>query len=176
MSTVSEMNTPPVGGAKKSQKSRATQQKKSTSTQQKKSTSTQQKKSTSTQQKKSTSTQQKKSTSTQQKSSNKRGGALVEDIKNLAVPFAILLAKEGLEGMFKKTDKKAVKKTDKKAVKKNVSDKPASLKRRKTIAGGACGSACGSMHGGASKTASGQTVKNQFDNIAKEIEHFLQKY
>jgi hypothetical protein len=40
----------------------------------------------------------------------KKGGGLMDDVKNLAVPFAILLAKQGLQTMFDK--KKNFKKND----------------------------------------------------------------
>lgn len=109
------------------------------------------------------------------KSGAKHGGALVEDIKNLAVPFAILLAKEGLDGVFKK--KKAEK--AEKAVTANTTPKaaakPSSYRRKSTISGGACSAGCG-MTGGSAMAANGAVVKNHFDSIAQEIEKFLQKY
>jgi hypothetical protein len=85
MPVVSEIETSPMGGAKRSTK-----------------------------------TSQKPSQKPPKQQNNKRGGALLEDITNLAVPFAILLAKEGLQGMSKKktTEKKAsIKKSTKKSTK-----------------------------------------------------------
>lgn len=49
--------------------------------------------------------------STKPKTPKKQGGALVNDVKNLAVPFAILLAKEGLSKYF--DESKATKDTKK---------------------------------------------------------------
>lgn len=107
--------------------------------------------------------------------SKKQGGALVDDIKNLAVPFAILLAKQGLSTMFeKKSSSTATKKpaASKKAT--PAAAKPASASRRKTATGGsACTSGCG-MTGGSQKAK--KAVQAQFDSIAKEIESFLHKY
>ena len=84
MPVVSEIETSPMGGAKRSTK-----------------------------------TSQKPSQKPPKQQNNKRGGALLEDITNLAVPFAILLAKEGLQGMSKKTTEKkaSIKKSTKKSTK-----------------------------------------------------------
>lgn len=103
------------------------------------------------------------------KSKSKSGGALMEDIKNLAVPFAILLAKQGFDSAF---EKKAA----------AAESKSASSKRRGTMAGGsACASGCG-MTGGQSqkqqqrRQPEGQVLQKRFNHIAKEIEDFLNKY
>ena len=112
------------------------------------------------------------SKSTKSTKSKKQGGALVDDIKNLAVPFAILLAKQGLSTMFEK--KSAADKSKKPASKKAPAAKPASATRRRTATGGsACTSGCG-MTGGSQKGK--KAVQAQFDSIAKEIENFLHKY
>lgn len=104
--------------------------------------------------------------------SKKQGGALVDDIKNLAVPFAILLAKQGLSTMFEK--KSSTDKTKKPAAKKATAEKPSSTSRRKSVTGGgACTSGCG-MTGGSQKSK--KNIQYQFNNIAQEIENFLQKY
>lgn len=99
---------------------------------------------------------------------SKSGGALMDDIKNLAVPFAILLAKQGFESAFDK----------KKAAAADESKSPSS-KRRGTMAGGsACTSGCG-MTGGQSqkhRQPEGQVLQKRFNHIAKEIEDFLNKY
>lgn len=132
----------------------------------------------------------------QQQQRRQKGGALVDDLKNLAVPFAILLAKQGFDSM-KGTTTKGPKET-KKAI--SVSKKTAkastassAAKRKRTIAGGACASGCGMAGGnmmtntindamksmgmsGASKGGAQKNIKSQFDSIAKEIEEFLQKY
>jgi hypothetical protein len=46
---------------------------------------------------------------TEKKSKSKKttkGGSIAEDIKNLAVPFALLLAKEGVKKIYEKKQKK----------------------------------------------------------------------
>lgn len=111
-------------------------------------------------------------------SKGKKGGALLDDVKNLAVPFAILLAKQGLQNLFDekktKTDKKPKTEKKTKTEKKPAASKPSSSKRRTSIAGGsACTAGCGMAGGHGKKAASIQT---QFDSIAREIEQFLQKY
>lgn len=130
---------------------------------------------------------QKKSTSQQQQ---KQGGNLVSDIQNLAVPFAILLAKQGLEGVFKSKPEKPVKaksassKTPaKKAEAAPAESKPKATQRRKTISGGSsCTSAagCAGLKGGSSCRAKqggyNASVGERFDDIAKQVKSFLEKY
>lgn len=116
-------------------------------------------------------------------SKKKKGGALAEDLQNLAVPFAILLAKEGLENMFKEKKTKA----------KKAAPSAAPKKRRGSIAGGgntdvidvvntggSCGSSCALGDIATSKKKGGskksQDVKEQFNTIAREIQRFLDKY
>lgn len=89
------------------------------------------------------------------KTSTSKGGSFIGDLSNLAVPFAILLAKEGMEKFIfnnknaspksKTTPKKAAPK--KNPTKKNPTKKTPLGNRRKTISGGACSLGCG-MHGG----------------------------
>jgi hypothetical protein len=125
----------------------------------------------------------------------KKGGALMNDIKNLAVPFAILLAKQGLQSMF---DKKKSKKGG------EIESSPTSLRRHATIAGGSCGSQCAvpidaasaqhvggakpklpkkkgckTKKGGAEEQETGarnKIIKSRFEKLSKEIDQFLQKY
>lgn len=73
------------------------------------------------------------------KKATKKGGALMDDVKNLAVPFAILLAKQGLQSMF---DKKKTKKGGEVELEAKTASKVNSQRRRTTIAGGSCGSSC----------------------------------
>jgi hypothetical protein len=85
-----------------------------------------------------------------------KGGALVEDIKSLAVPFAILLAKEGLEKMFKKN--------------KPVAKKSKSTATRKRAAvGGNCTSCAPPVKGGGGG-------KSKFAKLSDEIDRFLKKH
>ena len=111
------------------------------------------------------STQSKKQSNSQdKKKSSKKGGAIVDDVKNLAVPFAILLAKEGLSKMFPKGDaKKSVK-----SLNASSASKPSSSRRRTTMSGGSCNLGCTAQTGG-------QAAKQLFE-LQNEIDHFLQKY
>lgn len=89
----------------------------------------------------------------------KKGGAFVDDVKNLAVPFAILLAKEGLSKVFDKSSK------SKKTTLSASSAKKPSSTRRRTMAGGSCNLGC--QAGGAAQ----ELVKLQ-----NQIDNFLNKY
>ena len=98
--------------------------------------------------------------------SKKKGGALVDDIKNLAVPFAILLAKEGLDTMFSKKSK-AAKKPAMSASKGKVSSG-----RKASASGGSSGGECGSC----SRVATGGKGKmSRYAQLSKEIDEFLSK-
>lgn len=116
-------------------------------------------------------------TSTSSSSKSTSGGALMDDIKNLAVPFAILLAKQGLDQHFEK--EKSVSVSSSKATKPKVI---ASAKRRGTMAGGECTAGCdsagvnASLTGGSPRRRESNVLQQRFDNIAKEIELFLKKY
>ena len=115
----------------------------------------------------------------------KSGGAIMDDIKNLAVPFAILLAKEGLQSMF--DDKK-----DKIGV---ASDSPKSTSAKSTSArstsarstsaskktspkkqdGGNCASCQQPQMGGNNKKRN-ESMKQNYALLAKRIDEFLAKY
>lgn len=149
---------------------------------------------------KSTTTKQATKTTTKKSSTGskgkKRGGALMDDVKNLAVPFAILLAKQGLQTMFDKKKKSTDTDVEFKA---KTASQTSTARRRTTLTGGSCGSACAqSLHGGTtrtqvqsnsservSKTKNSNTrqggsktneVKSRFEKLSKEIDAFLQKY
>ncbi len=92
----------------------------------------------------------------------KKGGSFVTDVQNLAVPFAILLAKEGLSKVFKKDDKKTSSLSPKTA------KRPSSLRRKSTLAGGSCNLGCGAMTGG--------RAARELFTLQKEIDNFLEKY
>jgi hypothetical protein len=92
----------------------------------------------------------------------KKGGAFVDDVKNLAVPFAILLAKEGLSKVFDKTSKSSKSKSTLSA---SSAKKTTSSRRRTTMAGGSCNLGC--QAGGAAQ----ELVKLQ-----DQIDNFLNKY
>jgi hypothetical protein len=94
--------------------------------------------------------------------SAKKGGAIVNDVKNLAVPFAILLAKEGLSKMFKADTKPS------KSLSASSAKKATSSRRRTTQSGGSCNLGCTAQTGG-------QAAKQLFE-LQTEIDRFLEKY
>ena len=99
-------------------------------------------------------------------SQDKKGGAFVNDVKNLAVPFAILLAKEGLTKYFK--DEKAPEKKASTAAKNSSKSASSSMTRRRTMAGGSCNLGCGALTGGA--------AAKQLFALQEQIDNFLEKY
>lgn len=105
----------------------------------------------------------KKQADGKKKQSAKKGGALVDDVKNLAVPFAILLAKEGLSKMFKADTKKPSK-----SLSASSASKSTSSRRRTTQSGGSCNLGCTAQTGG-------QAAKQLFE-LQTEIDRFLEKY
>ena len=104
-----------------------------------------------------------KKTAPKSKSVPKKGGAIMQDVKNLAVPFAILLAKEGLTKMFPKDSKKSTNTS----VSPSSASKPSSSRRRSTMSGGSCNMGCGMTGGAAAK---------QLFQLQKDIDMFLEKY
>ncbi len=141
-----------VGGAKRTQKKVAKKQdtKKSPSKQQER------------EQDKKKQQKQQERTQDKKKQSAKRGGAIVDDVKNLAVPFAILLAKEGLSKMFPKGTSSS------KTLSPASASKPLSSRRRATMSGGSCNLGCTAQTGG-------QAAKQLFA-LQNEIDRFLEKY
>jgi hypothetical protein len=88
----------------------------------------------------------------------KKGGALVDDMKNLAVPFAILLAKYGIESMTDKSKDKPTKKSKGGECKTCTGD--FDKKKKTTKKGG----------------KAGEEMKKRFTQVANEIDAFLAKY
>jgi hypothetical protein len=123
---------------------------------------TQQKQAQKSQEKKTQQKQQERSSQDKKKQSAKKGGAIVDDVKNLAVPFAILLAKEGLSKMFPKGAK-----TTKSSLSPASASKSSSSRRR-TMSGGSCNLGCTAQTGG-------QAAKQLFE-LQTEIDRFLEKY
>uniref|UniRef100_A0A6C0BF39 Uncharacterized protein n=1 Tax=viral metagenome TaxID=1070528 RepID=A0A6C0BF39_9ZZZZ len=120
----------------------------------------------------------------------KSGGAIMDDIKNLAVPFAILLAKEGLQSMFDdKKDKIGVASDSPKSTSaKSTSAKSTSARStsaRSTSAskktspkkqdGGNCASCQQPQMGGNNKKRN-ESMKQNYALLAKRIDEFLAKY
>lgn len=123
----------------------------------------------------------KKPASAKPKTSNKKkGGAMMDDIKNLAVPFAILLAKQGLEGMFDKSGSKVgVAASPKKTPAKSPAKKsPATKKAQSGGACATCQNVTGTMSGGSSRSRSKKTsdVKRSYQSLAERIDKFLSKH
>lgn len=104
--------------------------------------------------------------SDKKKQSAKKGGAIVDDVKNLAVPFAILLAKEGLSKMFPKSAKSSSQ--AKSSISPASASKSSSSRRRTTMSGGSCNLGCTAQTGG-------QAAKQLFE-LQTEIDRFLEKY
>ena len=96
------------------------------------------------------------------KPAGKKGGSLAHELKSLAVPFAILLAKQGLDGMFdsKKSDSK-----------KAIEAKSGSSKRKAAVGGGCSSCATPPPMAGGSKSG-----KSRYAQLAQEIDDFLSKY
>lgn len=117
------------------------------------------------------------------KTSKKSGGAFMDDVKSLAVPFAILLAKQGLENMMDKKKGATAAATTSSTPKKATTAKPSSVRRRSTAMSGGSGcSACSAtasvpvgMSGGATANNS-KKIKDSFSKIAADIDKFLAKY
>ena len=95
------------------------------------------------------------------KPASKKGGSLAEDVKSLAVPFAILLAKEGLNSMFH----------NKKQEKKPAMAATVGSRRKAAVGGAPCGSCSGAKMGGKASS-----TKSRYAQLSKEIDNFLQRY
>lgn len=122
-----------------------------------------------------------------------KGGTVVDDIKNLAVPFAILLAKQGIQTFFQnKSGDVGIAASPKKSVQNannsiTASARPSASKSAQQTGkgltvpkvpkrGGSC-SACQastSMTGGSKQDAS--ALKKNYESLAKKIDDFLSKY
>ena len=96
------------------------------------------------------------------KKSAKKGGSVLSDVQSLAVPFAILLAKQGLESL---KEKKTVKKA-------------AVSARQKSAAGGcgSCASAVPVARGGAAPKAAAKSGGKGYAKLSKQIDDFLKNF
>ncbi len=92
----------------------------------------------------------------------KKGGSVLSDVQSLAVPFAILLAKQGLESL---KEKKTVKKA-------------AVSARQKSAAGGcgSCASAVPVARGGATPKAAAKSGGVGYAKLSKQIDDFLKNF
>ena len=100
--------------------------------------------------------------------SKKSGGALIDDVKNLAVPFAILLAKQGLQTMFDKKKTPQTQKTQNVQLSAKAASQTSSSRRRSTAVGGSCGSACASA-AAARPVAGGSKSKKQCGGVVPKL-------
>lgn len=97
------------------------------------------------------------------KSAQKQGGAIVQDLQNLAVPFGILLAKKGLDMAVEKKANNA-----KPAQAQNASQ---TAKANNAPAQTAKNTKQNAKSGGAAKS-----VRKEMDALSNEIERYLKKY
>lgn len=86
----------------------------------------------------------------------KHGGALGDDLKALAVPFAIILAKQGLEKQQSKLTKK--------------NNSKGGSKEKSIMKGGTCGPCNGAG------TTPPNMVGGKLNKLSKAIDNFLKKY
>ena len=88
----------------------------------------------------------------------KKGGNVVQDLQNLAVPFGILLAKKGLDSIVSKDAAKS-----KKEPKEGAKGGSTAAKKPKKVAkkGGTVGS---------------KNLEKEFTDLSNQIEKFLNKY
>ncbi len=78
----------------------------------------------------------------------KKGGNVMQDLQNLAVPFGILLAKKGLDSVVSKESKK-------------TKSSPAKPVKKTSKKGGTVGS---------------NNLEKEFSDLSNQIEKFLNKY
>lgn len=109
------------------------------------------------------------------KQTRKSGGAFMDDVKSLAVPFAILLAKQGLDAM---TSKETTAVKSKASSKTPTAKKPSSLRRRSTaMSGGGCSACTANLPiTGGSRNSNSRKIQDSFSKIAADIDKFLAKY
>lgn len=126
----------------------------------------------------------------------KKGGAVIDDLKNLAVPFAILLAKQGLQGLFdnKVDENVAVSTSPKKTVRtpkttsanknneqreqqqSNKHSSSSSKKNQQQLEGGACASCQGATASMVGGSKSERALNKSYATLSKRIDEFLSKY
>lgn len=97
-----------------------------------------------------------------------KGGAIVDDLKTLAVPFAIILAKKGLDMSKKKKSNVTVTS----GMSPKSTKKPMSSRRKTTFVGG-CSSGCG---GHLDIPQGGGSAGGQIKKLHRSIDNFLKKY
>lgn len=110
----------------------------------------------------------------------KKGGAIVDDLKSLAVPFAILLAKEGVQSLFdSKSEMGVAQSTPKSASPAKKTPKAKGGSKQEQQAGGTCMSCqeAAKMTGGIRPRKGGKaTLRDNYATLAEKIDEFLAKY
>ena len=95
-----------------------------------------------------------------------KGGNMLNDLQNLAVPFGILLAKKGIDAALDKKTNAAQTKTNAAQTKTNAAQTKTNAAQTKT-------NAAQTKTGGASKA---KNLRQEMDTLSNEIEKFLKKY
>lgn len=98
----------------------------------------------------------------------KKGGSIMKDVQNLAVPFGILLAKQGLDKLVKKSE------SDKKKPTKKGGE--VSEGQKAAVGGAKKAKALVKKPKVAPKKGGALKLQQEFDKLSKEIESFLAKY
>jgi hypothetical protein len=102
------------------------------------------------------------------KVATKKGGSIMKDVSNLAVPFGILLAKQGLDKLVKKSE------SDKKKPAKKGGE--VSEGQKAAVGGAKKAKAPAKKPQVAPKKGGALKLQQEFDKLSKEIESFLSKY
>ena len=114
----------------------------------------------------------KKSAAVPKTKSSKKGGDLMQNITGLAVPFAFLLAKQGLEALKESKKVEKVEKSEKKEKQgkpERQSKYTPRTSKKASMEGGACSSCTTSLAGG-------KQISANMTRLRREIDEFLAKY
>ena len=116
---------------------------------------------------------------TQKRSRAKKGGSMsdvAQHTSGLVVPWAILLAKQALQGVLDKPEEKKVGVAS--SSKKTPAKKPSSAKKQGGGGCSSCASASSSTKKAAAKGGSKEKAqnKNQYNELATKIQDFLSRY
>jgi hypothetical protein len=101
--------------------------------------------------------------------SSKNGGALLNDVQNLVVPFGLILAEKGLRQLAKDSKKKVAKTEIKEGQKAAVGGVPAKKGKKKPTEGA---KKVNKKKGGSAV----ESLHNEFSKLSNEIDNFLAKH
>lgn len=104
---------------------------------------------------------------------SQKGGDLLTDVRNLAVPFGILLAKNGLDYVMSRNSKKSSKAPSK-------PKKSAHRKNKTPMKGGSdgcvlCAAQSSPPAGGASRISQ-REITNEFKRLSNDLQELLESY